>query len=68
MPPSSSDRLMAMGVVTDLGSMLIVTASSRPNALQSRKALSMLTMLPTRHPTMMGTKWRLSTAICRYTE
>ena len=45
-----------MGVVTDLGSMLIVTASSSPNALHSKKALSMLVRLPTRHPVIIGMK------------
>ena len=61
MPPSVSETAMAIGVVTDLGSMVATSASSRPKALHSRKALPMEARLPIRHPSSTGRKYCLST-------
>ena len=60
MPPWASDTLMAMGVVTDLGSREAVMASSRPNRRQSRRTLPMDTTEPTVHPTRLGSQLRRS--------
>ncbi len=61
MPPSVSDTAIAMGVVTDLGSMVAASSSDSPNALHSRVALTIDATEPTRHPTTTGTKYRPST-------
>lgn len=59
---------MAMGVVTDLGIMAAVSASSRPKAIHSPPALTMETMEPARQPQTTGKKCFFNTSSWLYTD